>query len=150
MGVMTATSPTYSERVAPSLWWWVIVLVLSAMTSLMVVPVWKWGAVIVPVAIFVVVALILRSLTPTVTVTDTTFYAGPAHIERSFITDATPLKDEEAFKARGQNLDARAFLVTRPWAKPLVKVTIEDPQDPTPYWLVSTRHPEKLARALSS
>jgi hypothetical protein len=31
-----------------------------------------------------------------------------------------------------------------------VRVTVTDPQDPTPYWLVSTRHPEKLVEALQA
>jgi hypothetical protein len=25
---------------------------------------------------------------------------------------------------------------------------LDDPDDPTPYWVVSTRHPEKLATAI--
>jgi hypothetical protein len=29
-----------------------------------------------------------------------------------------------------------------------VQVLLDDPADPTPYWLVSTRHPERLAATL--
>jgi len=29
-------------------------------------------------------------------------------------------------------------------------VEITDPADPAPYWLVATRHPEELARALTA
>jgi hypothetical protein len=29
-----------------------------------------------------------------------------------------------------------------------VRVDVADPDDPTPYWLVSSRHPDKLAEAL--
>ena len=32
--------------------------------------------------------------------------------------------------------------------KVLVRVDLNDPADPHPYWLVSTRHPERLADAL--
>jgi hypothetical protein len=28
-------------------------------------------------------------------------------------------------------------------------VTIDDPRDPTPYWLISSRHPRRLAAALT-
>jgi hypothetical protein len=31
-----------------------------------------------------------------------------------------------------------------------VRVEVVDPQDPTPYWLVSTRRPDDLARALTT
>ena len=146
---MTAPSPLYSERVTPSIWWWVVALVLSAMTSLMVIPLSWIAGIIVPIVVFIAVALTLRSLIPRVTVTQDVLFAGSAHIERSFITGATPMTGDDAFQARGQDLDARAFLVTRPWASSLVKVDIEDPNDPTPYWIVSTHNPDELARVLA-
>jgi hypothetical protein len=30
----------------------------------------------------------------------------------------------------------------------VAKIAVEDPEDPTPYWLVSTRKPEELKKAL--
>ena len=36
----------------------------------------------------------------------------------------------------------------RGWVDPVVRVGIEDPDDPVPYWLISTRRPEDLIRAL--
>ena len=44
--------------------------------------------------------------------------------------------------------DARAYLLLRPYLRASVRVGIDDPADPTPYWLVSTRRPERLAAAL--
>jgi len=44
--------------------------------------------------------------------------------------------------------DARAFLLLRPYLRRAVMVPVQDPADPTPYWLVSTRQPERLVRAL--
>ena len=34
----------------------------------------------------------------------------------------------------------------RPYIKTAVEITLDDPDDPVPYWLVSTRHPHRLAR----
>jgi hypothetical protein len=42
----------------------------------------------------------------------------------------------------GRDADARAYLLLRPYLKRAVRVEITDPADPTPYWLVSTRHPK--------
>jgi hypothetical protein len=50
---------------------------------------------------------------------------------------------------RGVDLDARAFLKIRPWVKPVVRIELDDDNDPTPYWLVSTRRPKELAAALT-
>ena len=50
----------------------------------------------------------------------------------------------------GVDADARAFLYTRPYLKRSVRLPVLDPADRTPYWLVSTRHPQRLAAALSA
>jgi len=42
-----------------------------------------------------------------------------------------------------------AFLVIRPYLKSAVQVAVEDPADPTPYWLLSTRRPDRLVAALT-
>ena len=49
----------------------------------------------------------------------------------------------------GVDADARAYLLLRPYLKRAVRVEITDPADPTPYWLVSTRHPDRLAAAVT-
>ncbi len=50
----------------------------------------------------------------------------------------------------GVDADARAYLLVRAYCRGAVKVTLEDRDDPTPYWLVSTRHPEALAASLAA
>ncbi|MDQ1530339.1 MAG: hypothetical protein QOE37_444, partial [Microbacteriaceae bacterium] len=56
----------------------------------------------------------------------------------------------EATAARGVGLDARAWTVLRGWVDPVVRVPILDPDDPSPYWLLSTRRPEELIAALEA
>ena len=68
-------------------------------------------------------------------------YAGPAHISARPGRPAEPLDAEETRRVHGVDADARAFLLTRPYLKRSVQVPVHDPADPTPYWLVSTRHP---------
>jgi hypothetical protein len=43
--------------------------------------------------------------------------------------------------------DPAATTVVRGWIGPSVMVWLHRPQ-PTPYWLVSTRHPDELAAAI--
>ncbi|HEY5784856.1 MAG TPA: DUF3093 family protein [Microlunatus sp.] len=38
----------------------------------------------------------------------------------------------------------------RPYAKEAVELTLDDPADPVPYWLVSTRRPTRLAEAITT
>ncbi len=59
-----------------------------------------------------------------------------------------PLDAEQTRRRAGVEADARAHLVLRPYVSTAVEITLDDPADPVPYWLVSTRRPEALAAAL--
>jgi hypothetical protein len=71
-----------------------------------------------------------------------------AQIDRQFISGAEVIQSSEGFAERGRNLDARAWIHFQGSVKTLVKVNISDPEDPTPYWLFSTRNPAELVKAL--
>jgi hypothetical protein len=85
-----------------------------------------------------------------VEVRDGVLYAGPAHISLTLLGTAEALDNEETRRIHGVDADARAFLCTRPYLKRAVKVPVHDPGDRTPYWLISTRHPQRLAAALGT
>ncbi|HYZ67830.1 MAG TPA: DUF3093 domain-containing protein, partial [Mycobacterium sp.] len=50
--------------------------------------------------------------------------------------------------ALGRQLDPAAYVVHRAWVGPMVLLVLDDPDDPTPYWLVSCRRPERVLAAL--
>lgn len=89
----------------------------------------------------------LWALSPTISTDGHMIRAGRAQIERKFVTGLEAFYREEARQQRGPELDARAWLVIRPWVDPVVKITISDPADPTPYWLISSRKPEQFIAA---
>ena len=73
---------------------------------------------------------------------------GRAVIGRQYVGAIRPL-DADATRRRSElEADARAHLVLRPWVPTAVELTLTDPADPVPYWLVSTRRPAALAQAL--
>nr|WP_218849282.1 DUF3093 domain-containing protein [Nocardioides perillae] len=76
--------------------------------------------------------------------------AGRARIDVRHLGPATALDREATRRTAGVEADARAFLLLRPYLKRSVKVELRDPADPTPYWLVSTRHPQRLVAALEA
>jgi DUF3093 family protein len=77
-------------------------------------------------------------------------HAGSAHIAAEHLAEPEPLDAEQTRRVLGVDADARAFLLTRPYLKRSVKVLVSDPADPTPYWVLSTRHPRRLAGALAA
>jgi hypothetical protein len=145
-------SPVYAERLGVPLRWWVQGTMLVATLWLaVVVAVPTLGAWIVTAVALAVLTLGLWSYgSVRVSVRDGVFRAGRAHIDAAHLGRASALDAEETRRTAGAEADARAYLVMRPYLKRAVKVEITDPADPTPYWLVSTRHPEELARALTA
>ncbi|HEX6248055.1 MAG TPA: DUF3093 domain-containing protein [Nocardioidaceae bacterium] len=85
-----------------------------------------------------------------VRVEDGVLVAGQAQIPVSLLADPVALDQEATRLLAGRDADARAYLLIRPYLKRAVRVAVTDPADPTPYWLVSTRHPDALVDALTS
>lgn len=50
----------------------------------------------------------------------------------------------------GTGADHAAWLLVRAFVPGSVEVAVDDPDDPHPYWLISSRDPEKLAAAIES
>ncbi|MBW4042456.1 MAG: DUF3093 domain-containing protein [Acidobacteria bacterium] len=106
------------------------------------------GAAAVLVTAVVELALVVSA--PIVAVGDGQLVAGAARIPVA-LTGATELfRGQEATAARGTGLDARAYTMFRGWVDPVLRVQVTDPDDPVPYWLLSTRRPEELMAAIEA
>lgn len=95
--------------------------------------------------------LAVLTLSPVVAVTPTHLHVGRASLPRTSIADCTTLQRDEAAVVRGTGADARSYVMLRSLhAQAAVLVSLDDPTDPHPSWLVTTRNPEALTEALSS
>ena len=73
-----------------------------------------------------------------------------AHILVADLNGAIALDERTMRRVVGREGDPAAFVTNRPWIGPGVQVWIDDPDDHTPYWIVSTRHAQRLADALNA
>ena len=138
----------YRERLRPA-WWVFLATALVVPASLLVfLPINPYAGIAVAVVLYGGIVAVLLLTTPSIEVDDEYLRVGRARIERRFLGEAVPSTGSEGFAERGPKLDARAYLVLRGWLPGVVRITLTDPDDPTPYWLVSTRDPEALAAAL--
>jgi hypothetical protein len=71
---------------------------------------------------------------------------GAERLRLDAIAAVTPIPPVQRRDALGRDADPRAHVVQRPWAPGGVRIDLTD--DATPYWYVSTRHPERLAAAI--
>ena len=62
--------------------------------------------------------------------------------------EVVALDEEQAALLRGPRADPAAHLFLRPYVKRAVYVGLAHPIDGVPYWLISTRHPDRLTAAI--
>jgi hypothetical protein len=130
-------------------WWVQATMLLACLWLAFVVAMPVWAAfTLTGLLVVLVLGLLLWVGSVRVSVSDGVLRAGRAHIAVDLLGVPRLLDAEGTRRAMGVEADARAFLVTRPYLKRSVLLPVEDPRDPTPYWLVSTRHPERLAAAV--
>ena len=139
----------FRERLTVPLMWWVLAS-LFALSVLLAVgaylgPVWGIGTALATV---MVAAAIFISAAVVISIDAREIRIGRASIEHAYIASRQALAAEEARQRAGVGADARAHLVLRPYVRTAVEITLDDPEDPVPYWLVSTRRPQQLAEAL--
>ena len=139
----------YRERLTVPVAWWVLAVLLAvsllAAVGLYLGPVWGLA---VFVATLAVAAGLFVSTAVVIEVDDAELRVGRSVIGRSWIAECRPLDAAEAEGRGGTGADARAHLVLRPYVATAVEITLDDPADPVPYWLVSSRRPARLAAAL--
>lgn len=83
-----------------------------------------------------------------IAVRDGELLVDDARLPVRFVADAIPLDADGRREVLGVGADPLAFVVQRPWVPGAVQVLLNDPADPTPYWVVSSRHPVRLAEAI--
>lgn len=142
---------SYRERLTVPVRWWIIAaLAVLTLWLITAVPAGNTaGLVVAGVAAVLLATLFLRYGGAVVEVDAQKLKAGRATIERTYLGKAEPLAGEAVRNAFGRDCDPTAYLVLRSYTRGAVRVEVTDPADPTPYWLIATRHPEKLAAALT-
>jgi hypothetical protein len=147
-----ATSGTarFDERLSVPLWWYLPAVAVAVLLGAEVhmgypgVRSWIGYAILVPLAVLVLVGLSRIR----VRVTDDELQVGTARLALRHVgrVDVVAKRDKQI--ALGPQLDPAAFLMHRGWVGPVVRVEVTDPDDPTPYWVLSVRDPEAFLRAL--
>lgn len=140
----------YDERLSVPLRWWALATMFWAsvlVAFLVATPVWVALAT-TAVVVLAVGAVFVGYGAARVTLRDGVLTAGPARIAVRHLGSVESLDADRMRLLAGREADARAYLLLRPYLRRGVRVSVTDPADPTPYWLVATRHPDHLATLL--
>jgi hypothetical protein len=140
----------YAERLRLPWWWWLAGAVAAALLAMEVwmgsdgVRAWLPFAILLPataVGLWWLGRIAVRVRGGELLVDD-------ARLPVEFVSDAIALDAAGRREVLGVGADPLAFVVQRPWVAGAVQVVLDDPADPTPYWVVSSRHPVRLAAVI--
>ena len=145
-----ADQTVFSERLWPSPGIWTATIAFGAALGLIPAPISVSAPVIVGTLGVVSFVTLLVLTTPSLILTQSQFTAGRARLPLRVVTGVEVLDAEQMRQARGVRLDARDYLCIRAWLPVGAKEILTDPEDPTPYWLVSSRRPDELAASVSA
>jgi hypothetical protein len=146
----------YRERLWVPWWWWPPGLGLAALIAFEVnlgvaaLPGWLPYATLLTAAVATLLWLGRVEIRVTASGGGVELWAGPAHLPVTVIARSAEIPRSAKSAALGRQLDPAAYVLHRAWIGPMVLLVLDDPDDPTPYWLVSCRHPERVLSALRS
>jgi hypothetical protein len=145
------TAPVrYRERLRPPWWWYPIGILVAGLLAgefhISGLPLTDWipFGVLIPVAILIIFALGRAELA----ITSDELRIRGAHVPLRFVSGAVALDANTLRRVVGREGDPQAFVSIRPWIGPGVQVWLADADDPTPYWVISTRQPAQVVALL--
>ena len=146
-----AQTPRYTERLTVAWWLWLPAIALVGLLAFEVYLLGPSLATFLPYLVLLPFATVVlwRLGRIRVAVQDDELFVDDARLPLRFVADATVLDAVAKRDVLGPYAKPYAFVIQRPWIAGAVQVHLDDPADPTPYWIVSSRHPAELAAALS-
>lgn len=144
------TDPVYVERLWPPVIVAVMALGLAGIVGVAYSAAYgpAWGTAVGAAITILLVGALLATVV-TLRVDERVVRAGRARLPLHVIADVAVL-DGDAMREARRHGDPRDYLVLRAWSSRAgLALTLDDPQDPHPRWIVSTRHPDRLAAAIT-
>lgn len=140
----------YKERVRPNLGTFIAVATLLPAVTLVSEPFDFRVGVGIGAALVLGIWAALFFMAPLIQVGKTSLCVGRAKIPRTLLGRIELISKDQIFSERGPKLDPAAYKVFQGTVKTALKIAVKDPNDPTPYWIISTRKPEQLATVLKA
>jgi hypothetical protein len=144
-------NPVFQERLWPSVGQWVFAFIMTS--SLGIAYGRAYGAdlgIFVGIAATIVVIIGLVVNTPLIQIDELNFRVGRARLPLQYVGKIQKLDADQSRRARSTDANSNPHFQLRGGIKNTVIVEVTDPQDPHPYWQVSTRNPDALIAVLNT
>lgn len=147
----SASPDSYRERLTPPVLWFVVAAVIGGSFGLVVLPFAGPPGFLIGAMVGAAVGVAVLVLTSAgVEAADGTLRAGRAAIPVHLLGRVTVVAPEDMSLLRGRDFEPRAYVCQRAWLAGGVLAQVDDAADPTPYWLISSKRPQRLADAIEA
>lgn len=151
-----SSTASYSERLSVPIWWYPAGLAVGLLLALefsVILPGW-WGLIPIVTLLPAAVGIVWRFSSGIVRVRDGALLAGDARVAAEAIDAMIALDPVSLRRLVGRHGDPVAFVFIRSWIGPGVQLVLDPRMQPddarVPYWVVSSRRPNELLRALEA
>ena len=140
----------YHERLRVPVSWWVLGMISILMLGAGFLAGFDWEPALAVYATLTagLAAILVGWGRLRTEVADGELRVGRDRLPLAVAGEVTPLDEDQTRALRGPRADPAAHLFLRPYVKRAVYIAIAAPSDGVPYWLVSTRHPDRLVAAM--
>lgn len=140
----------YSERQHAPWWWWIIAagLGLTVLVAVWAYLGWGWG-IGLTAAVMALCGAFITDQSLRVRIGDAGLSAGRNTIEWEWISRATALDAAQTRSRLSTAAHHDDFVAVRPYTQGSVVVTLCDPADPHPAWVVACKDPAAVARMIN-
>ena len=139
----------FKEVIRPPLW---LLAFIYFMFLSLVIAVWaalgNFSALVTLIALTLALLTIAVTAKSEVRIIEDELVIGKAHIGVKYLAGVEILDKNAMRLLRTRDADPAAFLAIKFWMSTGVKITLNDPRDPTPYWLVSCKKGKELKSTL--
>jgi Protein of unknown function (DUF3093) len=140
----------FDERLRTPWWWYIVALFVASLlagefgVADKALTVWLPFGVLLPGSVVIVWSMGRNR----VSVVGDELHVNEAHLPLAVIAGGVPLDATSLRRLVGRYGDPASYVAIRAWVGPGIQIILDDPEDPTPYWVISTRRPEELLAAL--
>jgi hypothetical protein len=145
-----AATRNYREELRTPWWWYLVAVGVASLLAAefhiagLRITDWVPFGTLIPLAIAIVWWLGHSALE----ISDGEVRIRGAHLPLEFVSGCVALDAATLRRVVGREGDPAAFVSIRPWIGPGVQLWLDDPDDPAPYWVVSSRHPDRVVELL--
>ncbi|MCT9820074.1 DUF3093 domain-containing protein [Microbacterium sp. W1N] len=148
MSDLSAATVRYRERLSPSLWALVSAAVSAPMVALVFVPMDATFALVIGLVVAAALIALLIAAAPSIAVEGGELRVGRGHVPVEFLGEPEVFTGAEAREMRGPGLGRDVFHMLRGGIDGVVRVPLNDADDPVTAWVFSSRTPDRVAAAI--